>query len=67
MKVYLLKTKIKVIENTKFIQIPGPNPILRQGKPGAWDDVMLEMCDILKDNDKYYLYYHTMGMERVTV
>jgi hypothetical protein len=42
----------------EFIHIPGPNPILRPGPPGAWDDKYLEACDILKDADTYYFYYH---------
>lgn len=54
--------KIQAIENTIFTQIPGPNPILLPGTPGEWDDGILEMADILKDNDKYYLYYHAAGI-----
>lgn len=57
----VLAAKINAIENSAFTQIPGPNPLLMPGKPGAWDDGMCEMCDILKDNGKYYLYYHATG------
>lgn len=57
----VLNAKIQAIENLKFTQIPGPNPLLVPGEPGSWDDGMLEMCDILKDNGKYYLYYHATG------
>ena len=57
----VLLAKLNAIENTSFTQIPGPNPILVPGKPGSWDDGMCEMCDILKDNGKYYLYYHATG------
>ena len=61
MKDTALAAKIAAIENTKFIQVPGPNPLLVPGEKGAWDDGMLEMCDILKDDGKYYLYYHATG------
>ena len=45
--------RIAAIEAQNFIQIPGPNPLLMPGEPGAWDDGMIEMCDILKDDGKY--------------
>ena len=41
-----------------FIHIPGPNPILRPGDSGSWDDGVIEACDVIKDRDTYYLYYH---------
>jgi len=41
-----------------FIQVPGPNPILVSGDPGAWDENLIEACDVLKDQETYYLYYH---------
>jgi len=41
-----------------LVQVPGPNPILRRGPPGAWDECLIEACDVLKDGDTYYLYYH---------
>lgn len=53
--------RIAAIEAQSFVQIPGPNPLLTPGEKGAWDDGMLEMCDILKDDGKYYLYYHATG------
>jgi len=56
-----IREKIQAIENIQFIHIPGPNPILTPGEPGSWDDGMMEMCDILKDDGKYYLYYHATG------
>jgi hypothetical protein len=43
---------------THLIQIPGPNPILGRGGPGAWDECLIEACDVFKDGDTYYLYYH---------
>ena len=57
----VLSAKINAIESARFTQIPGPSPLLLPGKPGAWDDGMCEMCDILKDDGKYYLYYHATG------
>ncbi|MBI3923642.1 MAG: hypothetical protein HY318_19640, partial [Armatimonadetes bacterium] len=42
----------------QFIQIPGPNPILVCGAEGEWDEGCIESCDIFKDFDVYYLYYH---------
>jgi len=53
----------------KFIQIPGPNPILRPDEdPSAWDSSVLECCNVLRDGrsgwsdkrtpENYYLYYH---------
>ena len=44
----------------KFIHIPGPNPILRPGDEKAWDGGMLECCDVFKDGQTYYLYYHAL-------
>ncbi len=50
------------LANRRFIQIPGPNPILRRGEPGEWDDGCIEAGDIFKDygegREVYYLYYH---------
>lgn len=47
----------------RLIQIPGPNPILRRGGPGEWDECLIEACDILKDYDTYTLYYHGTPMD----
>ena len=44
----------------EFIQIPGPNPILTSS-PGQWDSFVVEAADIIKDHDKYYLYYHAVA------
>ncbi len=41
-----------------LIHTPGPNPILTPGPPGAWDDGVIESCEIVKGHDTYYLYYH---------
>ena len=42
----------------QFIQIPGANPILVPGVEGEWDDHLQEACDIVKDGETYYFYYH---------
>ena len=41
-----------------FWHLPGPNPILTPGPSGAWDDHVIEACDVLEDRGTYYLYYH---------
>lgn len=56
-----IEQKVAAIENTDFTHIPGPNPILMPGKKGSWDDNIMEVSDILKDDGKYYLYYHAEG------
>ncbi len=43
---------------SKFVHIPGPNPLLRPGARGSWDDGVIESCDVIKDHDTYYWYYH---------
>ena len=50
----------------KFIQIPGPNPILRRGKKGSWDEKWIECCDVFKDYETYYLYYHGVPLDKKT-
>ena len=42
----------------KFIQIPGPNPILVPGEADEWDGSAIETGGVIKDADTYYLYYH---------
>ena len=49
------------IENGRFLQIPGPNPILRPGGQDDWDGDIIEACDAFKDFGTYYLYYHATG------
>ncbi len=49
------------IENGRFLQIPGPNPILRPGPDDQWDGRIIEACDAFKDFGTYYLYYHGAG------
>lgn len=45
----------------QFVHIPGPNPILVPGVPGAWDDGVIEAADALRDGDTYYFFYHGTG------
>lgn len=49
------------LEPAKFIQIPGPNPILTPGPSGQWDGDVIEASDAFKDFGTYYLYYHGNG------
>jgi len=51
----------ELIENSRFIQIPGPNPVIKPGPDGAWDDGVTEASDAFKDVDTYYFYYHATG------
>jgi hypothetical protein len=39
-------------------QISGLNPILTPGDEGDWDGGVIEACNVLRDGDTYYLYYH---------
>ena len=48
----------ETIEQGKFIQIPGPNPIIRPGPESAWDDLVVEAADAFEEKGKYYFYYH---------
>ena len=41
-----------------FVHVPGPNPILMCGTPGAWDESVIEACDATKDGNTYYFFYH---------
>ena len=45
------------LASTKFIQIPGPNPLLTPSQSG-WDGMYNEVADVFKDDETYYLYYH---------
>jgi hypothetical protein len=54
----------ELVENRRFIQIPGPNPILTPGPAGAWDDGVTEAADAFKDIDTYYFYYHATGQAK---
>lgn len=48
----------------RFLHIPGPNPLLVHGKPGAWDDGVIEAADAIEDDGKFYFYYHGTGQGR---
>jgi len=50
------------ILSRNFMQIPGPNPIVAVGGEGTWDERCIESCDIFKDQETYYLYYHGVPM-----
>lgn len=49
------------IELSDFIQVPGPNPILRPDPRTDWDDENIEAADAFEDSGTYYLYYHAVG------
>ncbi|MFC1739784.1 hypothetical protein ACFL1G_12170 [Planctomycetota bacterium] len=49
------------VERGEFIQIPGPNPILKPGPAGQWNDRIMETADAFKHVGVYYLYYHGAG------
>ncbi len=59
----LLPPRNEIIEQGPFILIPGPNPIIRVGDEGSWDDRILETSNIIKDGDTYYFYYHAQGQD----
>ena len=52
-----------LLENGVFIQIPGPNPILKPGGEGSFDEYCIEASDAIKDQGIYYLFYHGFGKE----
>jgi len=50
-----------LVEKGQFIHIPGPNPIIKPGPEGSWDEICTEASDAFKDFGTYYLYYHGFG------
>lgn len=50
--------KMEYLATRKFIPIAGPNPILLPGSADDWDGSAIEACNVIKDADTYYLYYH---------
>ena len=54
-------TRNALLEPSRFVQIPGPNPILTPGPEDAWDGQIIEASDAFKDFGTYYLYYHGNG------
>jgi len=53
-----------LLERQRFIQIPGPNPLIRPGPKGTWDDGVAEAADAFRDVDTYYFYYHATGASK---
>lgn len=51
----------EIVEQGRFIQIPGPNPVISPGPDGAWDDRLVEASDAFRDVGTYYFYYHACG------
>lgn len=49
------------IELSEFIQIPGPNPLLKPDPRTTWDDENIESGDAFEDLGTYYWYYHAVG------
>ena len=53
-----------VLAEKGFIHILGPGPVLEPNEEKAWDDWVLESCDIFKDRNTYYWYYHAQGRDK---
>ncbi len=51
--------KNDLLDPPRFIQIPGPNPLLVPDK--GWESGVIETSDAFKERDTYYLYYHGKG------
>ena len=51
-------------EAVRFMQIPGPNPILVPGGQSAWDEGIIEASNVFKDGNAYYLYYHARPKDK---
>lgn len=48
-----------------LIHILGPSPAISpSADPSAVDSLMLESCDVLKDLDTYYWYYHARSQDQ---
>jgi len=54
-----------ILAEKGFIHIMGPSPAIVPGEKHAWDGWILESCDILKDGDTYYWYYHARGDKKL--
>lgn len=50
-----------LLQPGQFVHLPGPNPVLVHGAPGAWDDGVIEAADAFHDGNTYYFYYHGTG------
>jgi hypothetical protein len=55
------ETFLDGLRQQRFIQIPGVEPILRPTMPGG-GGAYIEMGDIIRDFDTYYLYFHGAGL-----
>jgi hypothetical protein len=44
-----------------FTHVMGPSPAIVPAEGDTWDGWILESCDIFKDEDTYYWYYHGRG------
>lgn len=49
------------LRSQKWVQIPGVEPILRPTMPGGGGNY-IEMGDIIRDFETYYLYFHGDGI-----
>ena len=49
------------LRSQKWVQIPGVEPILRPTDPGGGGSY-IEMGDIIRDYETYYLYFHGAGI-----
>ncbi|MBA7500455.1 hypothetical protein ES704_03213 [subsurface metagenome] len=54
-----------ILEEKGFTHIMGPSPAIVPGRKDAWDGWILESCDIFKDEDIYYWYYHARGDKKL--
>ena len=54
-------TRQMAIEMSEFIQIAGPNPIMKPDIRTTWDDENIEAGDAIEDLGTYYLFYHAVG------
>ncbi|NQT27155.1 DUF4982 domain-containing protein [candidate division KSB1 bacterium] len=64
-KINLQTTTTPLLKTGNFDHIPGPNPALKCGENGAWDDRALESGDCFKDGDTYYWYYHAFNQSEL--
>jgi len=55
--------ELRLERKMKFIQIPGPNPIIVWNGEGTWDECHIECCNVFKDGETYYLYYHARPLD----
>ena len=52
-----------VLAENGFLHVMGPSPAVVPSGGDAWDGWLIESCDIFKDDDTYYWYYHGLGDE----